>query len=109
MSMYADYIKERMGDEIIEREEGFATYRYVNSYEVYIIDIYVKPDFRKTNIASQMADEIAEIARKEGKVMMIGTVSSTAKNPTESIKVLLGYGMKFRSSNQDGIIFEKEM
>lgn len=110
MKMYRDYLKERLGDELVEREEGFASYRYIdNGSSVYIVDLYVRPDFRKTKIASQMADEIVRIAKEKGCKTLVGTVSSSAKNATDSIKVLLGYGMSFFACNQDGLIFKKEI
>lgn len=108
MKMYRDYLKERLGDVLLERDEGFATYRFIGD-AVYIVDIYVRPDFRRTMVASNMADEIAEIAKEKGCKEMIGTVSSMSKNPTDSIKVLLGYGMKFFSSTNEGLIFKKEI
>ena len=112
MKMYRDYLKERLGDELVERPEGFATYRYVNDFgtlAVYIVDLYVRPDFRKTKVASDMADEIVSVAKKEGHKVLLGTVASTAKNATDSIKVLLSYGMHFFRCNQDGLVFRKEI
>lgn len=112
MKMYRDYLRERLGDELIERDEGFATYRYIDfegQPSVYIVDIYVRPDFRKSRVASEMADDIVRAAVKDGKKLLIGTVCSTAKNATDSIKVLLGYGMDFCKTTTDGLIFKKEI
>lgn len=110
MSMYGDYIFEHHGDGIVENEYGFATYRFLNEKKsVYIVDIYVNPDFRKTMLASQMADEIAEIGRKEGATEMLGTVVPTANNSTDSLKVLLKYGMKLKSASDNLIVFTKEL
>lgn len=112
MKMYADYIKERMGDEIVIRHEGFATYRYIDhcgDKAVYIVDIYTRPDFRKTKIASELADEIVRRGLEAGCKVLLGTVSTLAKNPTDSIKVLLAYGFEFYSGNEDGLIFKKEI
>lgn len=112
MSMYGDYVRERIGDEIMESHRGFATYRFIQDGEtnaVYIVDIYITPDFRKAKMASELADEICSIARSKGCSRVIGTVSATAKNPTDSIKVLLGYGMEFYKCNSEGIFFKKEI
>ncbi len=112
MKMYRDYLKERLGDEMIERDEGFATYRFIDDYgipAVYIVDLYVRPDFRKTNIASEMADEICALAKKSGHHRLIGSVDSTAKNATDSIKVLLAYGMVLHRTGINGLIFKKEI
>ena len=112
MSMYASYVRERLGDEILEWDEGFLTYRYIRDMgdlTVYIVDMYVRPDFRKTRIASTMADEVVEKAKAKGCKRLLGSVASDAKNPTESIKVLLGYGMDFYKCNEHGMFFKKEI
>lgn len=110
MSLYGRYILERIGDGIIEREEGFATFRFLNDRKsIYIVDIYVLPDFRNQNIAKELADEIVAIGKEEGATELLGTVVPSARNSTDSLRVLLGYGMKLKSSTSDGIIFSKEI
>lgn len=110
--MYADYLKERLGDECLILDEGFASYRYLEANgvkSVYIVDIYVRPDFRKAGIAAEMADKICAIAKEKGCTQLIGTVSPTANGATDSLKVLLGYGMKLESASQNAIIFRKDI
>lgn len=108
MSLYAKYLIERTNDRILETAHGFATYRILPEQKsAYIIDIYVESDFRKAGTASQMADEIAKIAKKEGCNKLLGSVVPSAKNSTDSIRVLLAYGMKIHSSSNDFIIFER--
>jgi GNAT superfamily N-acetyltransferase len=110
MSLYAKYLTERTNDRILETGHGFATYRIIGDQRaVYIIDLFVESDFRKAGTASQMADEIAKIAKKEGCIKMLGTVAPSAKGSTSSVKVLLAYGMRLVSSGNDFIVFEKEI
>jgi GNAT superfamily N-acetyltransferase len=110
MSMYAKYLAERTNDRILETDHGFVTYRILSEQKtVYLIDLFVEADFRKSGIASQMANEIAEIAKKQGCIKMLGSVVPSSKNSTDSIRVLLAYGMKLQSSGQDFIFFEKEI
>ncbi len=112
MSMYGSYIKERLGDEIMETDRGFATYKYVDSNgipAVYIMDIYVRPDFRKENVASELADAIVNIALKDGRKLLIGTVVPSSNGSTASLKVLLGYGMSLLSASNDVIVMKKEI
>lgn len=110
MSLYAEYLRERTADEIIEVDEGFATYRYVeNGTTVYIVDIYVKPEARKYGHASALADLIVGIAKKKGCTSLIGTVQPTAKGSTTSLKVLLGYGLRLESAANDVIIMRKDI
>ena len=107
--MYADYLLEHHGDHLYKIDQGFAIYRFLNEKQVYIVDIYVKPEFRKTGIASTIADDIGAISKLRGCSEMLGTVVPSAKNSTASLKVLLGYGMKLQSSSNDLIVFIKEL
>ncbi len=110
MSLFAEYVAERLGDEIIENDKSFVTYRYLNDNKsVYIVDIYVKPEYRKSKIASHLADEVVRIAKGKGATELIGTVSPAANNATDSLKVLLGYGMHLDSANEQVIVFKKEI
>lgn len=109
MSLYGDYILEHRGDQIVEDEFGFATYRYLNDDNVYIIDIYVVPEMRNTNRASAIADKVVEAARLKGCKKLLGTVVPDAHNSTASLRVLLGYGMTLQSIANGCIIFEKDI
>lgn len=109
MSLYANYVRERTEDQIIENDVGFATYRYLNEKQVYIVDIYVLPEHRKLGDASAIADSICKDAKQRGCTELIGSVVPSAKGSTESLKVLLAYGMRLQSSAQDLILFKKDI
>ena len=107
-SLYAKYILERENKSCLETEDGFATYVYNEDY-VYIEDIYVVPEKRKENIAASLADKIAEEAKAKGYKKMVGSVVPYAKGATNSLKVLLAYGMRLSHSNEHIIYFTKEL
>ena len=110
MSLYGEYIQERLGDGIVEVEEGFASYRFLNEGKsVYIVDIFVKKHVRKVGLASKLADEVVKIAVAAGAKELIGTVVPSANWSTDSLKVLLGYGMKLKSASENMIVFSKEI
>jgi len=109
MSMFADYLQERTEDRIIESGQGFVTYRFVDKDTVYIMDIYVKPEFRKQRVASDFSDKVMEIAKKRGCKKMIGSIVPSNKGSTTSLRVLLAHGMRLDSSTNDLIIFSKEI
>lgn len=108
-SLYAEYLKERENVRIIESEVGFATYQFLDDNQCLIKDIFVKPEVRKLSVASMMADEIASIARAQGRNLLLGTVCPQAKGSTDSIKVLLAYGFRLKSAQENFIIFEKDL
>lgn len=109
MSLYADYLKERTADKIVETEHGFATYRYLDADTVYIIDLYIIPDYRRSHKANDIADSIVEMAKLRGCNKLLGTVVPSSNGATNSVKVLLAYGMKLKSSANDVIFFEKDI
>ena len=111
--MYFDYIREREPElQILERAEGFALYKAVDldgERMVYIQDIYVKPEYRKKAIASEMSQEIQDKAKAEGIGYILGTVVPSAEGSTASIQVLLSHGMSLSHSTDDLIYFYKEL
>ena len=107
-SLYGMYIKELGNRDILETEKGFATYSFFED-SVYIEDIFVHPDYRNTNEASDMADEIGKIAKEKGYKKMIGSVVPGHKGSTTSIKVLLAYGFKLDGVNNNFILLKKDL
>lgn len=108
-SMYAEYIKERCGRGILETKQGFATFDYISQDVVYIVDIYVKPKFRKSHVAAGMADIIVEQAVKDGKKFLLGSVDVTAKCAEASMKVLEAYGMRIHKVAEPMIFYVKQI
>lgn len=108
LSNYGKYLFEREGAEIVEDNNGFATFK-VTGDVCYIMDIYVVPEKRKFNVAGGYADQISDIAKLRGCKRLLGTVSPAAKGSTTSLKVLLGYGFTLDSSDSNMIYFFKEL
>ena len=108
-SLYAQYLAEKTEDHILEIESGFATYRYLLDGACYLVDIYVTPEARKRYLATELADSISAKARERGCNRLVGTVVPSAKNSTDSLRVLLAYGMRLVSAGPDLIVFEKAL
>lgn len=109
MSLYGQYIKEREGKDIVENDYGFATYMINKDNSCYIESIYVIPDARHDHVASQLADEIAYIAKSQGCNTLLGSVSPSANHSTSSLKVLLAYGFQLDSATNNFILMRKEI
>ncbi len=109
MSAYADYLKERTDDQIIETEGCFVTYRYLNEMQVYIVDVYVAPELREKGIGAKLGDSVAAIAKQRGCTEMLGTVSLDTKGSKRSIQFLWAYGMELQSANNNVLIFRKAL
>lgn len=111
--MYSDYLKEIHGRDTLEHEQGFATYEMTRDAEgnkyCYICDIYVIPEARKSNFAKDLSDEIGEIAKEAECKYLVGTVAPTYPNSQISLKVLLGCGFTLQASQENFILFKKEL
>lgn len=109
MSLYGDYVKERLGDEIVEDSIGFASYRFLDEKTCYLIDLYVSPESRMRGVASDKADIIVEIAKSKGCTKLVMSIVPSAKGSTQSLKAALAYGMILDSCSNDFILLKKEI
>lgn len=113
MSLYGEYLLERLGKEIIERDDGFATFVRLTTPEgesaVYIEDIFVRPEARKKGVATDLADGICQWAATCGCTVVFGSVNAKANGATQSLKVLIAYGMQLSHVIGDMIYFRKEI
>ena len=108
VSMFGDFKKELEGICEIESEFGFATYK-VTGEEIYIEDLYIKPDNRRSHHASDMVDSISEIGIKNGCKRIWCSVCPSKNNSTISLMAQLGYGFKLSSSRDNFILLVKEL
>lgn len=109
MKLFSAYLKERLGQSLIKREDkGFATYQ-ISGEECYIVEIFVTPDQRKNKVASSMADEIAVIAKSKNCTYLKGTVDLRANGARESILALIGYGFFPIRAIDEVIYFRKDL
>jgi GNAT superfamily N-acetyltransferase len=106
--MYGQYIKEREDFDILEDDYGFATYKIINN-ECYLRDIFVIKQFRQHNHATKLADTVSKIAKDAGCLRLLGTVAPSASGSSLSMKLLLDYGMRLKSSSNDFIVLEKDL
>ena len=112
--MYAAYLLESQSKHMLETPHGFLTYGFncvpgVSFPHVYIVDLYVIPSARKTRVASEMADKVADIARERGITKMIGSVGLENNGSDTSLRVLQGYGMKLYAATAGAIWMIKDI
>ena len=107
-SLYAKYVKEREGNEVIETPWGFIEY-YISLPFLKIEAIYVLPDFRKSHLGSKLADMVASIGRKAGATHMMAQVQRNTLNWQESLAAVKGYGFKVQSDRNNTIMLIKSL
>lgn len=113
MSLYAKYLKELKNYEMYQDENGFITYGEMldGKYKyMYIEDIYVVPEKRKSSIASGYADLVLKKAKDAGCSRLLGSVVPSLQPDSHyRMLVLLGYGFKLHSAQNDLVYFYKEI
>ena len=95
-SNYALYIKEREGRDIIEDERGFLTYSFHDKGQTcYIVDVYVRPEYRGQHVATEWANQVATLAKLSGATQLLGSVDPKTSGADRNRQVLEAYGMHF--------------
>ena len=110
MNLYRDYMKEREGGDLVYNDKGFATYKEIKVGEIpliYIVNIFAKKEYRKTGVASSLADQIAKIAESKGIKYLLGSVDPKANGATDSMKALLAYGFTLSYMDERLIYLKK--
>lgn len=108
LSLYGQYILEREGKSILENEHGFFTYKIYDE-ECFIEDIFIKKESRRTGVATEMANMMADMARQAGCKFLTGTCVPSTFGASESMKAMFSYGFKIHSAKEDKIILIKEL
>lgn len=98
MSLWADYIGERLGEHLIEDDCGFIQY-YIEGEMCQISEIYVRPELRQKGLASRYADQVREVATAAGCKLLVCYVYPSAVGATEALRAILAYGFKLRATD----------
>lgn len=102
-TLYAQYIREREGFEIIESEDYFVIYKIRNN-ELFIAHMYVKPKLRKHGLAGIMTRELKKIAKLHNCKGIVGTIDLSVGDPSNTLHAALKIGFKVYKAIDDIII-----
>ncbi len=108
MEMYADYVSEREGRNVIWTDHGFIKY-YIEKNTLYIDDIYVRPAMRHTGLGQELANGLVEMAKAKGCTQMVGQVVPSANGSDKSMNNLIAYGMRLYASAHNIVYFIKDI
>jgi len=94
MELYAEYIKEREGMDLIEKEYGFCTYKVINEY-IYLADIYIKKEMRKNNLARVLTNEVEAIGIDNNCKFILGSFCLDTNNWRSGKALVKSLGFKY--------------
>jgi GNAT superfamily N-acetyltransferase len=109
IDLYAKYIKEREGRDILILEHGFITYKKINKDLYYLVDCFVEEGYRQKGVARQLLDEVCAIALADGATKVLGSVCTAAEGVTTSLISILAGGFKFSSQDGNMLYFVKDL
>lgn len=89
MKLWELYIAEREGAKTIYTDHSFVTYKNINESEIFVMDLFVEREFRKSGLVQKMWDDLIE---KENPKIVYGMTDRTALNWESSNKFMLSFG-----------------
>jgi GNAT superfamily N-acetyltransferase len=107
-SLYAEYFEERVGGKVFENEAGFVAFK-VTGEEVFLHEVYVRPEHRKLGLGSLILDRIAEVAKADGAKVMTCSISPAARGSSAAMASALAYGFKLHSTGAHEVFLAKEI
>lgn len=108
MDKYAQYIKEKYGDELIDHEHGFITFE-ISGEHVFIKDLWIHPDHRLEGVGRSLADKVVGIGRDSGCKFLCTAVVKRANNLKASLEANLCYGLLVTNEDEERIYLMKEI
>lgn len=105
-SKYALYCKEKANRECLETDYGFITYSHTSDLVVWIHDIFILKEFRKSGIGSKLVDDVVRIT---GCKELQSNVIVDTNGVEEAILAHLHYGFRVSNAQNGRIYFIKEV
>lgn len=107
MELFAEYIKERQGLELIQDYEGgFCSYRIVGR-ECYLADIYVSKGKRKIGQGGALLGEIIKQALKNNCELITANIHLKDPNANDTLKAAQACGFRVVACDQDVLLISK--
>lgn len=106
--LISEYLIERQGIEILEKENGFISFR-VHKDECHISDIYIRNSSRGSALLSEMIGSLSEIATKRDCKELTGSIHLWDLGKEATLKAALKLGFKISRADQGMIFIKKEL
>lgn len=93
-SLFAKYIKEREGKEVIEWKNAFLVYELMTPY-AYLQDLYIEPYYRQQGICDEIEAEFLNIAKDNGCTVALTSLCLKDRNWWRSKRAIRKRKYKF--------------
>lgn len=96
MTLWAKYLKERLGVDSFESELGFLTYQRQADGSLLICDFYVDSNHRGKGEGQRLIDAAISKARELGLKEVTGNIWPGAAGASEAVAMALSHGFKLK-------------
>lgn len=108
MSLWADYLKERLGQDSIERDFGFLVYK-VQGIVCEICELYVSPAVRSSGRGRELVSEVIEIAKQQNCVTLIAYVWPGLPGSESVLSSSFKFGFQLAGADAGRIMITKDL
>lgn len=107
-TIYSEYIKERLGQSILENENGFIKYK-TNGEEIFIVDMYVKKELQFKGLGHSLLKSLNALAKTLGCKVITANVHLFDENKEKTLQSAFNTGFKIHSSNDQFLTILREV
>lgn len=108
LTKYAKYLKEKIGAEVIEWENAWASY-FIGEGYLFICDMWVDPMFRQQKIGSELLGALCSIAKENHCKHIRSSVMVNSADSTLALLAQIRVGFVVTGSNDEKIFLVKEI
>lgn len=105
-SLFAKYLKDRQGIEVLESEFGFITYK-LNGEECFIVDMGVDEKFRLQGHGLKLLNQLEKIADENGAKVITGNIHLWDVNASNTLIAALKQGFKVVRAESNILLISK--
>ena len=105
-TLYANYINEREGFEVLETTKAFVLYK-IKDKECFISHAYTHSEVRNRHEMSELIHDLEDISLKRGCLKINASIDLRDKNASHTLLVSLKYGFKVILAANGIMLIEK--
>lgn len=108
LTKYAAYVKEKIGAELIEWDNAWATY-FIGEGYLFICDFWVDPSHRLKDVGTELLATLSLIAKRHDCTSIRSSVMVNSNDCTGAVSSQIKRGFVITGSNNEKIFLVKEL
>lgn len=108
MNLYAAYVKEREGKDVLKNENGFITYKIIGQ-ELFLADMFLVKKARGSEVVSQFIEKLVQIGKDNKCSHISANIHLADSGANRTLKAALKLGFKLINANNNILVIVKEV